>query len=172
MTTEKYILLGRITRVHGFKGAVTVKLEKQFFEKLPEMETVFLEIEGKPVPFFIEYNEQAGRGFARMKFEGYNSVLEVRELTGCPILAKGISAHKSNNDPHLNELIGYEVFSGEESIGEINNIIENPGQLLLEVDNGRGGRILIPFHEDLIIQINALNKNVIMDLPDGLTEIN
>ena len=53
MAYKNDILLGRITKVSGYEGAVTVKLEKIFTENIPQMESVFLEIEGRPVPFFI-----------------------------------------------------------------------------------------------------------------------
>jgi len=32
------ILLGRISKVNGYEGAVTVKLEKIFSENIPQME--------------------------------------------------------------------------------------------------------------------------------------
>ena len=53
MAYNSDILLGRITKVSGYEGAVTVRLEKIFFENIPQMESVFLEIEGRQVPFFI-----------------------------------------------------------------------------------------------------------------------
>ena len=32
--------------------------------------------------------------------------------------------------------------------------------------------ILIPFHEDFIVSIDKKKKIIIMDIPEGLTEIN
>ncbi len=63
MAYNANILLGRISKVHGFEGAVTVKLEKNLIENIPDMESVFLEIEGKPVPFFIEESDYPGGGY-------------------------------------------------------------------------------------------------------------
>ena len=60
MAYKNEILLGRITKVSGYEGAVTVKLERIFSENLPHMESVFLEIEGRPVPFFISDSEYSG----------------------------------------------------------------------------------------------------------------
>ena len=47
------ILIGRIQKVQGYDGTLSVKLEKDFEEDISEMESVFIEYEGKPVPFFI-----------------------------------------------------------------------------------------------------------------------
>jgi len=172
MTPERTILLGRITRVHGFEGAVTVKLEKQFTEDISGMESVFLEIEGKQVPFFIDYTEPAGKGFIRMKFDGYDSAGEVHEFRGCSVMAAGNWEHKEDTGHSIRDLIGFEVNPGTIPLGRISDIIENPGQLLLDVENNSGKRILIPFHEDLIVEINLDLRTVTMIIPEGLTEVN
>ena len=85
MAYRNEILLGRITKVSGYEGAVTVKLERFFSEKLPHMESVFLEIEGRPVPFFIAASEYSGADILKLKFEGYNSSEKVNEFVGCRV---------------------------------------------------------------------------------------
>jgi hypothetical protein len=47
------ILIGQITKTSGFEGTVIVRLEKRSIENIPEPESVFLEIEGRPVPFLF-----------------------------------------------------------------------------------------------------------------------
>jgi 16S rRNA processing protein RimM len=61
---------------------------------------------------------------------------------------------------------------GDRLLGEVTNIIENPGQILLILKSPEGKEILIPFHEDFIVSINKKKKLIEMDLPEGLTEIN
>ena len=77
MAYRSNILLGRITKLSGYEGAVAVKLEKIFTENIPEMESVFLEIEGRPVPFFISGIEYTGADILKLSFEGYNSIEKV-----------------------------------------------------------------------------------------------
>jgi len=74
------ILLGRITKVSGYEGAVTVKLEKVFLENIPHLESVFLEIEGRPVPFFISWSEYSGADILKLKFDDYGSLEKISEL--------------------------------------------------------------------------------------------
>ena len=74
MAYKSNILLGRITKVSGYEGAVAVKLEKIFTENIPQMESVFLEIEGRPVPFFISDIEYSGADILKLSFEGYDSL--------------------------------------------------------------------------------------------------
>jgi ribosomal protein L35AE/L33A len=51
MAYKKHILLGKITKVHGFEGAVTIRLERSFSDNILKMESVFIETDGRPVPF-------------------------------------------------------------------------------------------------------------------------
>jgi 16S rRNA processing protein RimM len=172
MAYKNDILLGRITKVSGFEGAVTVKLELLFSGKLPNMESVFLEIEGRPVPFFISDVDYSGADILRLKFDGYNSSGKVTEFAGCRVFLTAPGTF-NNKIEEINGLIGYTIETSENiSIGTIKEVIHNPGQLLLNVISGSKKSILIPLHEDLIVKIDDKRKLMIMEIPEGLTEIN
>lgn len=166
------ILLGRITKVNGYEGAVTVKLEKIFSENIPQMESVFLEIEGRPVPFSISDSEYSGADILKLKFEGYDSIEKISEFTGCRVfLTSGIPAE--NNTDDIQSLIGYKVLiQNNILLGTITEVIPNPGQWLLNINSPENKEILIPFHEHFIVSIDKKKNNIIMDIPEGLTEIN
>jgi 16S rRNA processing protein RimM len=166
------ILLGRISKAHGFEGAVTVKLEKSFIEKIPDMESVFLEIEGKPVPFFIEESEYPGGDTLRLKFFGYDKVDKVNEFAGCRIFL--ISAVKIKTDKSISfNFDSYKIFLPDNSLlGTVRSVIEHPGQSLLSIETSLKKEILIPLHEDFVISVDNEKKVLVMDLPEGLIDIN
>ncbi|MBN2862244.1 MAG: 16S rRNA processing protein RimM [Bacteroidales bacterium] len=172
MAYKADILLGRITKVHGREGIVTLRLENTFKDNLPDMEAVFLEIEGKPVPFFISESEYMGGHILRLKFEGYESVEKASEFAGCRVFL--VSAYLAETPSEKEEdLSGYRILTPENKlIGTVTGIIRNPGQYHLNVDPGSGKDIMIPFHEDLIVEVDRKKKIIIMDLPEGLAEIN
>ena len=172
MAYNSDILLGRITKVSGFEGAVTIKLERFFSENLPDMESVFLEVEGGPVPFFISDSEYSGADILKLKFEGYNSAEKVSEFSGCRVfLTTGTAV--DNNIEDIKNLEGYEVIIGDNYLlGSIKEVIPNPGQWLLNVTTTANKDILIPFHDHFIVSIDNNKKLLIMNIPDGLTEIN
>lgn len=166
------ILLGKITKVRGFEGAVTVKTELNLSDNIPLSEPVFLEIEGRPVPFFIEYTESLRLGLLNIKFEDYNGSEKVREFVGCNVFFTSDS-EKGKREDDLGLLAGYEVYSDQgEAVGTITEIIYNPGQVLLEVTSGKGKKILLPLHEDLVSEMNDDLKTITMVIPEGLTDIN
>jgi 16S rRNA processing protein RimM len=172
MAYKSDILLGRIIKVSGFEGAVTVKLERLFSGKLPNMESVFLEIEGRPVPFFISDSDYSGADILRLKFDGYDSSDKVIEFVGCRVFLT-TPAPADNKAEEIKSLLGYTVLTTDNIIlGTIDEIIPNPGQWLLSVTSESKKEILIPLHENFIIRIDNKKKIIIMDIPDGLLEIN
>jgi 16S rRNA processing protein RimM len=172
MAYRKGILLGRITRVSGFEGAVAVKLDKGFSENTEELESVFLEIEGRPVPFFIEYSEYSGGDILKLKFEGYDSPEKIVEFSGCSVFLTTKSENNKRED-EIMLLIGYTVLTADSVIiGTVSELIDNPGQLLLDVKTSHGKSVLIPLHEDLIVRIDKANNQLVMNIPEGLLEIN
>jgi 16S rRNA processing protein RimM len=172
MAYNNDILLGRITKLNGYEGAVTVKLEKTFTEDIPHLESVFLEIDGRPVPFFISDFEYSGANTLKLRFEGYESIEKVTEFTGCRIfLTSGKSAGTDPED--ITTLIGYVVLIQDDNIlGTIGDIIQSPGQWLFSIVSPSKKEILIPFHDDFIVSIDNNNKTIVMDIPDGLIDIN
>jgi 16S rRNA processing protein RimM len=172
MAYKKHILLGKITKVHSYEGAVTVRAEKNISDNISEMESVFIETDGRPVPFFIEYIDQPDNRTLRIKFSDYDSDDKVKEFIGCNIYLTETNSATVPHDDFLN-LKGFEVLSDEDkSLGIITEIIENPGQLLLNIRSGSGKEILLPLHEDLIKEIDADKKRIVMIIPEGIEEVN
>jgi 16S rRNA processing protein RimM len=173
MAYKSNILLGRITKVSGYEGAVTVKLEKSFTENIPQMESVFLEIDGRPVPFFISGYEYSGADIMKLSFEGYESDEKAGSFIGCRIFLTETGSDNTHTKADTNNLTGYKVFLPDSNLlGIITDIIENPGQWLLIIESPAKKELLIPLHEDFIVSIDKKKKSLIMDLPEGLTDIN
>ena len=164
------ILLGRITKASGYEGAVAVKLEKIFTENIPQMESVFLEIEGRPVPFFISESEYSGADVLKLWFEGYDSNEKISEFIGCRIFLTSVIASDKLKEEGI---IGYKVFEQDgQLLGSISRVAPNNGQWLITVVSENRKEILIPFHEHFIVSIDKGNNSVIMNIPEGLKDIN
>lgn len=170
MAYKKGILLGQITKTTGFEGSVIVRLEKRFIENIPLMESVFLEIDGKPVPFFIASSEYAGADILKLSFTDYESVEKAEEFRGCNVFLTSGTAD-ADADPYSG-MLGFTVAdqSGQ-NIGTIEEIIENPGQLLLRIVSPERKELLLPLHEDLVIRIEKRKRRIIMEIPEGITDL-
>lgn len=171
MTYKPHILLGKISRVNGYDGSVTIRLEKIFIENIPEMESVFVETGGRPVPFFISSADYNGSDILKVKFEGYESGDKAGEFTGCRVFltAGGGKVPKAG---HSRDIEGFKVFGGSEFIGTISAIIENPGQDLISILSPGDKEILVPLHDDFIIDVDWKEKIIRLSLPEGLLDLN
>jgi len=172
MKYENRILLGRISRIHGYEGSVVIKLEQGFIENIPEMESVFIEIEGRPVPFFISQTEYQGGDILKMKFEGYQTDNKISGFIGCRVFLT-TAAVTQDEIQDFEILIGFKVLLNDKRIlGKITQVAHNPGQDLLSILTPENKEILIPLHEDFIAKVDKRSKTIVMDLPEGLIELN
>ena len=171
MAYKNEILLGRITKIHGYEGSVVIRLEPAFIEDIPEMEAVFIESDGRPVPFFISETEYNGGDVVKMKFDGYQITEKVSEFVGCKVFLTKSAGRQSVQN--IETLIGYRVLlKNKQELGTIIDITRNQGQDLLSVMASGKREILIPLHEDFIIKADKRLKTITMDLPEGLIDLN
>ncbi|MFN8239666.1 MAG: ribosome maturation factor RimM [Bacteroidales bacterium] len=171
MTSENQILLGTIVKTHGFDGSVVIKTERDFSGILNEIESVFLVVEGKPVPFFIDTITQTHPGTLVARFDGYESNASVKEFLGCNVLVSGQTAPNSSLN-ELPDLKGFKVLSSKgKLVGDVTELIFNPGQILLNVRNTSGKEYLIPLHEELIKHFDSDNHKITIDIPRGLLDL-
>ncbi len=172
MASHNKILLGTIVKIHGYDGTVIVKSEQRFVEGIKDMESVFIETDGKPVPFFISSAELYGDETIKMKFSGYESYEKISEFNGCRVFLT-TEEEESNSAGDISRLLGFKVLlKNRKPVGTITGIINNSFQDILKITSPENQEILVPFHPDLITRIDEVKKKLFADLPGGLTEIN
>ena len=72
------------------------------------------------------------------------------------------------NDNYI--FIDYVIYNNNSIIGKIIDIVENKNQDLFEVVFNEK-RILIPIIDEFVVNIDNDNKKIIMNLPEGLTDL-
>lgn len=173
MQINKLILLGRIIKAHGFNGAVVIALEGEISEKIKEMESVFVEIDGRPVPFFFEWVNDSSPNTLVAKFDYFDSDSSIAEFINCSVYTdKEILITYSDNSLPI-FLTGYLLLdSDRREIGEIKKVLSFPMQVMLELRKGKSEDILIPYSEEMIIERDDINRLLILDLPEGIDSVN
>ena len=172
MTYKCNILLGKITKVNVHHGTITIKVTPPFIDDIPDMESVFIETNGRPVPFFIAGSYFHGNDLLSLKLTDYDTADKLNEFKGCRVfLTSGDALQPHSND--YEELTGFSVFDeNENKIGIVSGIIQNPQQWLFNILSMEKKEILLPVHEDLILRIDNTKKIIIVKIPEGLLEIN
>mgnify|MGYP005838565727 CR=1 FL=1 len=173
MQINELILLGKIIKLHGFHGAVVIALDGDISERIKEMELVFVEIDDRPVPFFFEWVNNISTNTLVAKFDYYDSDISVAEFVSCRVYSDNetLITYSDNKLPVF--LVGYLLLdSDKQEVGEIYKVLSFPMQVMLELRKDKSEEILIPFSQDMVIEIDDLNKILILDLPEGIDSIN
>lgn len=159
--------VGYVIKSHGNNGFLKISLEKNI--KLKEW-VMFL-IKQKPVPFFIEEWQRTNDSEAIVKCQDINTVDETEDYTALDILLpkSGVKRKKGNLDVSI---IGYSIFAnGFGEIGTLNEILEMPGQTMLQTFY-KEQEVLIPAVEEFVLEINDKQKQITLNLPEGFLDLN
>lgn len=171
MKLDECYQIGWVVKPHGTKGVVTIFLDVDSPENYREMESVFVDINKKPVPFFIEWIRVNGKK-ALVQFEGLDSMERAEDIRSKKLYLPLSSLPKSQKDrPGYNDIIGYamedRVYG---SIGLIEDVYKKKGQDLFVVDH-KGHEVLVPVTDEWIVKIEHKKKKIIVDLPEGLIDV-
>jgi 16S rRNA processing protein RimM len=171
---DDFLPIGFILKPHGLKGGMIVEIEEGYEEILEESDCLLVEVEGGLVPFFVTEDGLNFRSSTSLciSFDGYDSVEKVRPLCGCKIfIHRDVEIDQSNNE-ELNELIGVTVFDEVRGkLGKIIRVDDFSGNVVLTV--GYAGReVLIPLSEQIILRLDQSAKELYVDCPEGLIDLN
>jgi 16S rRNA processing protein RimM len=164
--------LGYIVKTHGVKGQVVAFFDVDYPEDYEELESVFLLMSGKLVPFFIERIEpQAGAKFI-LKFEDLNTIAEAEKLKSTALyLPLSELAELEDDQFYFHETVGYQVI--DENLGELGTVkefYEMPNQDLMAMEY-QGHEILIPVADEIVLKTDKAAKKIFVKLPEGLMEV-
>lgn len=165
----RLVEIGYIQRTHGINGEVQLALNDTLDENPESFESVFLEIEGIPTPFFVEYIRQKSDDKIIAKFEDFDSLNAADGLVGFKVLLP-LESLPVSDDVELKDLVGYTLFSeSNQLIGEIASYTDFGLNAVYGIKQPNSAdEVLIPASDDLIVEFDQENHSVIMSLPEGL----
>lgn len=172
MRKEDCFYLGKIAKKFSFKGEVLCYLDTDEPELYQNLESVFVQMNGNLVPFFIEHSSLHKDKFLRTKFEEVDSEAEAENLLGSELyLPLAMLPKLDGNQFYYHEIIGFKVIDQRlGDIGTIHSIIENTAQPLFEIYKAEK-QILVPMIDDFIVEVNRSKKEIIMNTPFGLVDL-
>jgi 16S rRNA processing protein RimM len=161
--------VGSITGNYGVKGQLKIVLDTDI-KNLEKGTWLFLEIQKKPVPFFIEETLGQDKGYV-VKLKGIDTPEQGREYFNLSVgVQENNLVEPKTND--LLQLIDYKIIdaNSKREIGLIEDIYDNSAHLLAKV-NYQENELLIPLHNELVIDINEWDKEITLQLPEGLIDL-
>lgn len=161
--------IGYISKTHGLKGHIILRLNELINIDEDAIKSIFLDINGSQVPYFIEECRPNNTGYI-IKLETIDTVDTSKKLIGKKAFA--LSDFVLENDESLKEFIGYAII--DTKLGNIGNILEvdeKTDNAIVKVIHPSGVEIILPFNDDFIIEIDDDLKTIEFNAPEGLIEM-
>lgn len=171
MRQEDCYYLGKITRRHGFSGNVILKLDTDQPEQYTKLESIFIEINGLLVPFFIEKSRWSKDSALILTFKNAAEATIDQTLGKAVFLPLSTLPKLSGNRFYYHEVIGFEIQDSEgTSYGIVRSVNDQTAQhyFILQLTDTE---VVIPIIKEWILQVNREEKLIIMNLPEGLLDV-
>ena len=167
----EYFKAGKLVAIFGLKGELILKHNLGKRSTLKDVKAIFTE-EGKQsfIPWFIESTRIKNEDETVLKLEGINDREQALQLTQKEVWLPEAEFKRLSAKSSPVNLLGYQVVEENNVLGIINEVIEQPHQVLCRIEiNGR--EAYIPLHQESMVRIDNKKKQVIVSLPPGLLEI-
>ncbi len=172
MNLEGYFYLGKIAKLHGFKGEVSLFLDVSNPKDYENLKRVFVEINGVLTPFFIDSLKPKNKGFIAVKFSDVNDENAAKKLLKKSIyLPEEELADLDDNQFYDHEISGYNVVDTiKGDIGIVDTVIDLVSNPLLRLEKD-SKEVLIPIFEGLIQKVDRKKKILYIQAPEGLIDL-
>lgn len=166
--------VGKIVNTHGIRGELKVLSQTDFPEKRFAPGSALL-MTDETTGDSLEVKVAAARSHKNVyivKLEGYGNINEVERYKGW--LLKVAAEHQGEleeGEYYYHEIIGCKVVTEEgEELGAITEIL-TPGAndvWVVERPKGKGKPILLPYIDEVVLNVNPADKLVTVRLMEGL----
>ena len=168
---SQYIHIGKIVAPHGITGHVIIEhaLGKPIHFK--GIDAIFVEKNAASfIPYFIQSAAAKTDTISHLQLEGINSREATAMLLGKKVWLPQDEFQKLVDKQSPLALLGYTVVEAGKSLGVIQEVIEQPHQLMVTILY-QGHEAYIPLHEESLKAVNHKAKTISVELPDGLLDL-
>ena len=168
----QYLLIGEILRPHGIRGELRLKILTDYPERVAKIKTVYLGTDAADdaaTPYQVQ-SARLHQQFLLLTLKEVQDRNEAETLRGQFVMIGIDDAVPLEDDEiYLYELIGLTVKTdtGEE-LGTIQDVLETGANDVYVVSSRKYGEVLIPAHDETVLEIDMESETVTVKLPDGL----
>jgi 16S rRNA processing protein RimM len=172
MKKEECFYLGKIVKKYSFKGELLAKLDTDQPQLYENIEALFLDINNRLIPYFVMTSRLHKSNLLRFKLEDVNTESDADELLRKEVyLPLDLLPKLDGKAFYYHEVIGFEIW--EKSFGKVGvlkGVNDQSAQALFEIERN-GYEILIPIHDEFIINIDRDKKIITVKTPPGLIDL-
>ena len=158
--------IAQVLKSNGRDGELLVGFTGIAPEEIDLEEPVFIEFDGLPVPFYFESFTPRGNSRALVRLTGVHNLTDADELAGAAVYADDDLYEDEEED-----LTGWTVFNADGTkAGTVSAHEDIPGNPCIWVETGHG-EVLIPLHEELVLEVDEEKQTLRMEIPEGLLDL-
>jgi len=159
--------IAQVLKSNGTEGEIIMGFRDFGPEDIELKEPVFIYFDGLPVPFFIESFVHKGNSKAIVRLTGVKNLEDAEEIVGQPVYGEEETYYLEDED-NLEDIIGWTLIDSDGNIaGKITDFEDIPGNPCIYVEMSHG-QVMLPLHEDLILEVNPEKAFIRMQIPEGL----
>jgi 16S rRNA processing protein RimM len=169
----EFITLARVRKTQGRRGEIAVELHSD----IPDRFRVGLKL------FALAQDDSRRelqieelwphKGHLVLKFAGVDSISDAEMLVGCELqVPRTERAHLESGWNYVSDLIGCVVFDAGSEIGRVEDVQFGAGEAPLLIVAEGSKRYEIPYAEAYLKSVDLVHKQIYMQLPEGMLELN
>jgi 16S rRNA processing protein RimM len=135
------------------------------------LEVLFIEeTKNSYLPYFIQSAKAKDSTESYIKLEGVETKEAAHRFVQKQVWLQQADFEKVAGKRSMIGLLGFVIINDNSRIGTVEEVIEQPHQVLLRTTYN-GKEAYIPLHEETLLKIDRKKKEVLVALPDGLLDV-
>ena len=176
MAEEQYYLVGKIVNTQALRGEVRVMATTDFPEERFKIGATLAIFNGDKLVETVEVDgHRLHKNFNLLHFKGKDNINDVEKFKGFDLKVAGTEREADEldeNEFYYDDIIGLEVYTTDEIyLGKVREITSLPSNDVWAIQRPNKGKdILIPYIEDIVLEIDLDDNRVVIDPMDGLID--
>ncbi len=162
--------LGIISKLHGYQGKLILSLKNIEEPNFKSVKSIWFEIDNILTPFSLLNTQKLKKNKLIIQLLSVNSSNALSFLKRKAYVSKKEINVQSVHDKI--KFLGYTIKDqNDSSIGQVEDFIDIKNNSLIQT-NINGNEVLIPYNEEILLDLNETKQIIKLHIPEGLIELN
>ena len=169
---SEYIHIGKIVAAHGLTGHLILEHALGKPIHFNGIDAIFIEKNAASfIPYFIQSASAKTESLTHLQVEGITTREACSSLIGKKVWLPEVEFQLLVDKSSPLSLLGYMVIENGKELGKVQEVIEQPHQLMVTILY-KGNETYIPLHEESLKGVDHAKRQVYVELPEGLLDLN
>jgi 16S rRNA processing protein RimM len=169
-----FFVIARIVKARGIRGEVACSIETDFPERFSSLEEANVWMpDGTLLTSQVE-SCWFHKDRLILKFTHCDTMTEAQALVGGRLVITEAELRTLEEGEFFeHQILGAQAITSEgRALGSVSSVLRTGGTDVLVISDEDGREMLIPFADDICKSVNVAARQVVVDPPEGLLELN